>query len=106
MVAVLSLQQPEVQIGIIFFAEVLPALIWTAGGVAAFWIGARAFVRLKRSHTPTELADVPHSLELLQESMDDIRDVLHAQMDEVRELSGRIEFAERLLTKARDEDRN
>lgn len=102
----MSIQQPEVQIGLIFFSEVLPALIWTAGGVAAFWIGARTFVRLKRPHSPTELAEVPHSLELLQESVDDIRDALYAQIGEVRELSGRIEFAERLLTKARDEDRN
>ena len=91
--------------GIIFMSEVLPTLILTAGGVAAFWIGTSTFLRLRRSGPTHELARITESLDLLHESMDDIRDALHSQMGEMRELSGRIEFTERMLTKASDEDR-
>ena len=91
--------------GIIFMSEVLPTLILTAGGVAAFWIGTSTFLRLRRSGPTNDLARISESLDLLHESMDDIRDALHSQMGEMRELSGRIEFTERMLTKARDEDR-
>ena len=91
--------------GIIFMSEVLPTLILTAGGVAAFWIGTSTFLRLKRSGPQNELVRISESLELLNDSMDDVREAIHSQMGEMRELSGRIEFAERMLTKARDEDR-
>ena len=101
---VLTQQLPDVN-SIIFMSEILPTLIMTVGGVAAFWIGAKTFLRLRQGSSPHELAKISESLELLHESVDDIRAALHVQNDEVRELSGRIEFAERLLTKARDEDR-
>ena len=91
--------------GIIFMSEVLPTLILTAGGVAAFWIGTSTFLKLRRTAPTNELGRISESLDLLHESMDDIRHALHSQMGEVRELSGRIEFTERMLTKARDEDR-
>ena len=91
--------------GIIFMNEVLPTLILTAGGVAALWIGASTFLRLKRSGPPEELGRIAESLDLLNEPMDDIRHALHSQMGEMRELSGRIEFAERMLTQARDDDK-
>ena len=91
--------------GIIFMSEVLPTLILTAGGVAAFWIGTSTFLRLRRSGPSNELGRITESLDLLHESMDDIRDALHSQMGEMRELSGRIEFTERMLPRARDEDR-
>jgi hypothetical protein len=90
---------------IIFMSEILPTLIVTVGGVAAFWIGARTYLRLKQTGGQNELAKISESLDLLHDSLDDIRGALHSQSDEVRELSGRIEFAERLLTKARGEDR-
>ena len=91
--------------GIIFMSEVLPTLILTAGGVAAFWIGTSTFLKLRRSGPPEELGRISESLDLLHESMDDVRDAIHSQMTDIRELSGRIEFTERMLTKARDEDR-
>jgi hypothetical protein len=91
--------------GIIFMSEVLPTLILTAGGIAAFWIGTSTFLKLRRSGPTNELGRISESLDLLHESVDDIRDALHGQMGEMRELSGRIEFTERMLTKARDEDR-
>lgn len=91
--------------GIIFMSEVLPTLILTAGGVAALWIGTSTFLKLRGTAPTNELGRISESLDLLHESMDDIRDALHSQMGDVRELSGRIEFAERMLTKARDEDR-
>ena len=91
--------------GIIFMSEVLPTLILTAGGVAAFWIGTSTFLRLKRSGPQNDLVRISESLELLNDSMDDVREAIHSQMGEMRELSGRIEFTERMLTKARDEDR-
>ena len=95
---------PDVQ-SIVFMSEVVPTLIMTIGGVAAFWIGAKTFLRLKQGGAPNDLAKIADSLDLLHESVDDIRASLHSQGDEMRELSGRIEFAERLLTKAREEDR-
>jgi len=98
-------QMPGDLNSIIFMSEILPTLIMTAGGVAAFWIGSRTYLRLKQGGTSNDMSKIAESLDLLHESMDDIRAVLHSQSDEVRELSGRIEFAERLLTKARDEDR-
>lgn len=91
--------------GIIFMSEVLPTLILTAGGVAAFWIGTSTFLKLRRSSPSNDLGRISESLDSLHEAMDDIRDGLHSQMGEMRELSGRIEFTERMLTKARDEDR-
>ena len=91
--------------GIIFMSEVLPTLILTAGGIAAFWIGTSTFLKLRRSPASNDLGRISESLDSLHESMDDIRDALHSQMGEMRELSGRIEFTERMLTKARDEDR-
>lgn len=103
--AVLLAQLPGDLNSIIFMSEILPTIIVTVGGVAAFWIGARTFLRLKQTAGPDELAKISESLELLHESLDDIRAELHSQSDEVRELSGRIEFAERLLSKARDEER-
>lgn len=90
---------------IVFMSEIVPTLIMTVGGVAAFWIGAKTFLRLRQGGSQDELIKISESLELLHESMDDIRAALHTQSDEVRELSGRIEFTERLLTKARDDDR-
>ena len=91
--------------GIIFMSEVLPTLILTAGGVAAFWIGTSTFLKLRRTAPANELGRISESLDLLHESMDDIRHALHSQMGEMRELSGRIEFTERMLTKAREDDR-
>jgi hypothetical protein len=73
--------------------------------VTAFWIGAKTFLRLKQGAAPNQMDRIAESLELLHESVDDIREALHSQSEEVRELSGRIEFTERLLSKARDEDR-
>ncbi len=91
--------------GIIFMSEVLPTLILTAGGIAALWIGTSTFLRLKRNDSPGELIKISESLELLHESMDDVRDAIHSQNTDMRELSGRIEFTERMLTKAREDDR-
>ncbi len=105
MSGMLPIQLPPDINSIVFMSEIVPTLIMTVGGVAAFWIGAKTFLRLKQGGTPGEMAKISESLELLHESMDDIRAALQLQSDEVRELSGRIEFTERLLTKARDEDR-
>jgi hypothetical protein len=50
-------------------------------------------------------ADIAEALELLHQSVEDLRDDLRGQLGEMRELSGRIDFAERLLTKAREDGR-
>jgi hypothetical protein len=89
--------------GIIFMSEVLPSLIFTAGGVLALWIGANTWLRLRKSSGGTEYERIAESIELLHQSVEDLRDDLRGQLDEVRELSGRIDFAERLLTKARED---
>ena len=103
--AVSMAQLPGDLHSIIFMSEILPTLIVTAGAVAAIGIGAKTYLRLKQTSGPCELAKIAESIDLLHESLDDIRAELHAQNDDFRELSGRIEFAERLLTKARDQDR-
>ena len=91
--------------GIIFMSEVLPTIIFTAGGVAALWIGTSAFLRFRRAAAPEELARINESLEMLHESVEDLRDAMQDQMTHVREISGRVEFAERMLTRARNEER-
>jgi hypothetical protein len=40
--------------GVIFMSEVLPSLIFTAGGVLALWIGANTWLRLRKSTGGTE----------------------------------------------------
>ena len=79
---------------IIFLSTVLPALIATAGGVGATWIIASAWLRNKKNVRPEDLGRIADTLELLQQSVDDLR----IQANEIREISGRVEFAERLVT--------
>lgn len=88
--------------GIIFLNEVLPSLILVTGGVLAMWIGSRTWLKLKKPEGSADLERIAESLELLHNSVEDLRDELRAQMTDVRELSGRVEFAERMLTKVRD----
>ncbi len=87
---------------IMFMTTVLPTLILTAGGVGAAWIITRAWLRGRKDVPPAELVKISESLELLQHSVDDLRDDLRIHVNEIRELSGRVEFAERLLTAAKD----
>jgi hypothetical protein len=88
---------------IIFMTTVLPSLIVTGGGVAAIWIITRAWLRYKRSPTADELAQLSESLEVLNHSVEDLREDIRGHMSEMRELSGRVEFAERLLTEKREQ---
>ena len=87
---------------IIFMTTVLPTLILTGGGVAAIWVVTRAWLRYKRSPTAEELNRIAESLELLHHSVEDLRDDLRGRMNEIRELSGRVEFTERLLGEQRE----
>ena len=96
---------PDLPYSLIFMSEVLPTLILTAGGVLALWIGTNAWLRLRKGPHPVELERMAESLELLHHTVEDMRDEMREQLGDVRELSGRIEFAERMLTKARDEGR-
>lgn len=91
--------------GIVFMTEVLPTLIWTAGGLAALWLGSNVFLKYRRNPPGDELGRIAESLELLHQSIEDIRDEMREQMSDVRELSGRIEFAERILAKAPEGDK-
>ena len=91
--------------GIVFMSEVLPSLIVTAGGVLALWIGANTWLRLKKGTGGTEQERIAEALEMLHQSVEDLREDLHGHSDGMRELSGRIDFAERLLTKAREDGR-
>jgi hypothetical protein len=91
--------------GIVFMSNVLPTLILTGGGLAAIWIVTHGWLKYKSRPTPEELSRIAESMELLGQSVEDMRDELRDQMIEVRGLSGRVEFAERLLTQAREEER-
>ena len=87
---------------IIFMTTVLPTLILTGGGVAAIWVVTRAWLRYKRSPNAEELGRIVESLEVLHHAVEDLRDDLRLRMNEIRELSGRVEFAERLLGEQRE----
>ena len=89
--------------GIIFVDQVLPSLILVAGGVLAMWIASHTWLKLKKSSGNADFERIAESLEMLHNSVEDLRDELRAQMADVRELSGRVEFAERMLTKARED---
>jgi len=82
----------------VIILSVLPALIATAGGVGATWLITSAWLRSKKHVRPEEFGKIAESLEMLQHSVDDLRDDLRTQANEIREISGRVEFAERLLT--------
>ena len=87
--------------GVIFMTEVLPTLITVAGSVTALWILSRTWLQHKHG-LPTQNVDLDslaEAMEQLQHSIDDLRDDLGAQVTDIRELSGRVEFAERLLKK-------
>ncbi len=87
---------------IIFLTTVVPTLIFTAGGVGAVWIITWAWLRNKKNVPPEQLAKMLGALEELQHSVDDLRDDIRVQVNEIREISGRVEFAERLLTAQKD----
>lgn len=91
--------------GIIFMNEVLPSLILVGGGVLAMWIGANTWLKLKKPSGNTDIDRIADSLEMLHQSVEDLRDEIRGQMTDMRELSGRVEFAERMLTKAREDGR-
>ena len=82
---------------------VLPVLIAAAGGVGATWMITSAWVRNKKNVRPEELGKIAEALKGLQHSVDDLRDDMRIQVNEIRELSGRVEFAERLLTEKKQD---
>ncbi len=88
---------------IIFMTTVLPALIVTAGGVGGVWLITSAWLRNKKNVRPEELGRIADTLELLQHSVDDLREDLRIQVNQIREISGRVEFAERLLTEKKQD---
>ncbi len=83
---------------IFFMTSVLPALIYTAGGVGAVAIVSRVWLRNKKNAPSEELDRIVEALEVLQHSVDDLRDDMRGQISHIREISGRVEFTERLLT--------
>ncbi len=87
----------------IILLSVLPALIATAGGMGATWLITSAWLRHKKNVRPEELGKIAETLEMLQHSVDDLRDDVRVQANEIREISGRVEFAERLLTEKKQD---
>ncbi len=67
---------------IIFLSTALPALIFAAGGVGAVCIITYAWLRNKKNVPPEELGKIAETLELLQHSVDDLRDDLRVQVNE------------------------
>ena len=76
----------------------LPALIVTAGGMGTRWLITSAWLRNKKKRSARGTRQDSRTLELLQHSVDDLRDDLRMQANRIREISGRIEFTERFLT--------
>jgi hypothetical protein len=90
--------------GVIFMSEVLPTLITVAGSVSALWIISRTWLQHKQGQPAqnVDLDSLAEAMEQIQHSIDDLRDDVGAQVGDIRELSGRIEFAERLLEKPKE----
>ena len=95
--------------GIIFLDQVLPVVITTGGILTGLWLVLRAWTANRGVLSQDRMAKlIQHSeanqetLELIHEALEDMRADMRARENDVRELSGRVEFAERMLANPRE----
>jgi len=95
--------------GIIFMDQVLPVLITTGGILAGLWLVLRAWTANRGVLSQEQMAKlIQHSetnqetLDLIHEALEDMRTDLRMRENDVRELSGRVEFTERMLASSKE----
>lgn len=91
---------------LIILSDVLPTAIVAVAGLAAFGLLMRAWSR--RAIHRGEAAKIQASLEVIHNAIEDLRleqeSLALDVRDRVADLSGRVEFAERLLARGRDQE--
>ena len=81
-------------------------LIAAGSGLTALFMILRYKLRSKAQISDEQVDRVMESQEMILQALEDLREEVAGQQSEVKELSGRIEFAERLLAKSGDEPAN
>ena len=97
--------------GLIFMSEVLPTLIVGGGGLVALGMILK-FMSHRRGTLSSDqverliatMENLPASIDSLHQAVEDLRNDTISQGEDVRELSGRIEFAERMLVEAKEKN--
>ena len=72
----------------------------------ALFMILRYKLKAKSQFSAEQVERLMESQDVILQSLEDLREEVAGQQGEVRELSGRIEFAERLLAKSDDEPPN
>jgi hypothetical protein len=101
-------QIPAPPAGFFFVTEVLPVAIIAVAAVTGLWLVLRAWSRSRDALPPGEIGQLTTSLESVRESqemilhtLEDLRNELTTHANDLREISGRVEFTERMLSQGR-----
>jgi hypothetical protein len=86
--------------------ELLAGAIAASSGLTALFMILRYKIKLKGTIPAERLERLLESQELILQNLDEIREEIGAQQGDMQELSGRVEFAERLLANAREKAGN
>ena len=86
--------------------ELFGGLIAAGSGLTALFMILHYRIKSKTQISAEQVDRLMESQEMIMQALDDLREEVAGQQSEVRELSGRIEFAERLLAKSGDEPAN
>ena len=97
--------------GLIFMSEVLPNLIVGGGVLIGLSMVLRFMGHRRGTLSPDQMErliatmeNLPGSIDSLHQAVEDLRHDSAAQGEDVRELSGRIDFAERMLVEAKEKN--
>lgn len=82
--------------------EILIGTMAATTGLTALFMILRYRTKARSALSSTQVDRLMESQEQILNALEDLRDDVNASQSEVRELSGRMEFAERLLTKAKE----
>jgi hypothetical protein len=83
--------------------EMIAGMMAATTGLTALFMILRYRTKA-RGQLPTENTDrLLETQEQILNALEDLREEMHSGQEDVRELSGRVEFAERLLAKSKDE---
>jgi uncharacterized protein HemX len=106
-------QIPTPPAGFVFVTEVLPIAIIAVAVVTGLGLVLRAWSRSRAALSPGEIAQLTASLESVRESqemilhtLEDLRSDLTTHANDLREISGRVEFTERMLSQGRHRELN
>ncbi len=101
-------QIPTPPAGFIFMTEVLPVAIIAVAAVTGLGLILRTWSRSKDALSTGDVQQLTASLESVRESqemilrsLEDLRGELTTHAGDLREISGRVEFTERILSQGR-----